>query len=113
MLELRKPFVDLGEMDKLKVMLNDNGISYDESEDLELGGLHLFVPSEEAYTGEHMDGNRGISVICNRCSYGGTKGLLEIFAPGLNEGVEGYLNAEETLSYIQDTLAGISRGSVG
>ena len=52
-----------------------------------------------------------LSVICHNGSYGHENGLIEIYAPGLNVGVEGYLTAEEAYEYIKDTLNGISRNS--
>ena len=102
--------VDLTQFQKLCFMLNDANIGYDTG--ARLGGMALTIPSEKAFSLKH-DGNRTISVICNSGSYGREQGLLEIYAPGLNEGVEGWLDADEAFSYIKDTLNGISRNSCG
>ena len=46
-------------------------------------------------------GGGGCTVICNRFSYGGEKGLLELFGCGLPEAV-GYLTAREAFKIIRD-----------
>ena len=75
-----------------------------------MGGLTMAVPSLKALeSGEKC----AASVICHNGSYGHEKGLIEIYAPGLNEGVEGYLTAEDAFEYIKDTLNGISKHSFG
>lgn len=102
--------VDLTQFQKLCFMLNDAAIDYEPY--AQMGGMGLAIPSCKAFSTEH-DGNRTISVICHSGSYGREQGLLEIYAPGLNEGVEGWLTAEEAFDYIKDTLAGKSRGSAG
>lgn len=102
--------VDLQQFSKLCFMLNDAKIHYETY--ARLGGMSLAIPDYKSFSTEH-DGNRTISVICNSGSYGGEKGLLEIYAPGLNDGVEGWLTAEEAFEYIKDTLNGISRESFG
>lgn len=75
------------------------------------GGKHIWIPNEDTYCAE-LD-ERRISVISFHGSYGGERGLLEIYAPGLNSGVEGYLDAKQAFDYIVDTRNGISRGSCG
>ena len=102
--------VDLTQFQKLCFMLNNKPIKYETK--AMMGGMGLCIPSCEAFSTEH-DGNRTISVICHSGSYGREQGLLEIYAPGLNDGVEGWLTAEEAFDYIKDTLAGKSRNSCG
>lgn len=102
--------VDLTEFNKLCEMLNKEGIDYQSKP--RLGGMSLAIPDYETFS-THHDGNLTVSVICFDGSYGSRDGLLEIYAPGLNEGVEGWLSAEEALDYIKDTLNGISRNSCG
>ena len=102
--------VDLTEFQKLCFMLNDAGIGYETK--ARLGGMGLAIPDMKSFSTEH-DGNRTISVICHSGSYGREKGLLEIYAPGLNDGVEGWLTAEDAFGYVKDTLEGKSRGSCG
>ena len=102
--------VDLTEFNKVCGLLDKEGINYQSKP--RCGGMGLAIPDYETFSTAY-DGNRTVSVICFDGSYGSQNGLLEIYAPGLNEGVEGYLNAEEALSYIKDTLNGISRNSCG
>ena len=102
--------VDLTQFQKLCFMLNDANIGYETK--ARAGGMSLAIPDYKSFSTDH-DGNRTVSVICFSGSYGGEQGLLEIYAPGLNEGVEGWLDADEAFSYIKDTLNGISRNSCG
>ncbi len=102
--------VDLKEFESLCEKLEQKGIEFETIE--RFGGKSLAIPSYDEFSTAH-DGNRTISVICHEVSYGSDDGLLEIYAPGLNEGVEGYLTADEAYDYIEDTLNGISRNSVG
>lgn len=102
--------VDLAQFQKLCFMLNDAKIEYETV--ARMGGMTLAIPSTKAFSLEH-DGNRTISVICHSGSYGREQGLLEIYAPGLNDGVEGWLTADEAFDYIKDTLNGVSRHSCG
>jgi len=97
------------EVPKLVSMLVAAQIPYEIQD--HLGGKHIWIPSKDVYCAEEDE--RRISVVSNNCTYGGENGLLEIYAPGLNEGVEGYLNAKEAFDYIVDTRNGISRGSCG
>ena len=97
------------EVPKLVGMLVAAQIPYEIDDDH--GGKHIWIPSSDVYdTGTD---ERRISVISFNGSYGGERGLLEIYAPGLNNGVEGYLNAKEAFDYIVDTRNGISRESYG
>lgn len=102
--------VDLTQFESLCDKLREKGIEFEAVS--RLGGKSLAIPSYAEYSMEH-DGNRTVSVICFDGSYGSDDGLLEIYAAGLNEGVEGYLTAEQAFEYIEDTLNGISRGSCG
>ena len=102
--------VDLQQFNKLCFMLNDAKIDYET--EARLGGMGLAIPDNKSFSTRH-DGNRTVSVVCHSGSYGREEGLLEIYAPGLNNGVEGWLTAEEAFEYIKDTLNGISRGSCG
>lgn len=97
------------EVPKLIGMLAAAQIPY-EVEDLH-GGKHICIPNNDVWSAGTDE--RRISVVSNNGSYGGERGLLEIYAPGLNSGVEGYLNAKEAFDYIIDTRNGISRGSCG
>ena len=101
--------VDLKEIESLCTMLVREGISFSVKE--RFGGSSLAIPSHKELSRE--PGNRTISVICFEGSYGSDDGLLEIYAAGLNKGVEGYLTAQEAFEYIKDTLNGISRHSDG
>ena len=100
--------VKLTELPELVKKLSEAGITFDACGNL--GGINFQIPSREAFNkGEKC----AISVACHNGSYGHEKGLFEVYAPQLNVGVEGWLNAEETFEYIQDTLKGILRGSIG
>ena len=100
--------VDLTEFNKLCKMLGKRGIEFEFKP--RFGGMRLAIPNYEAFSTEH-DGNRTVSVVCFDGSYGSENGLLEIYAPGLNEGVEGHLTADEAFEYIKDTLEGKTRNS--
>jgi len=101
--------VDLSvNFDKLVAMLVAEGIPFETGE--LHGGKDIKIPNREAWTNKE---DKAISVVCHPYSYGGDAGLLEIYVPSLNEGVEGFLDAEYTLEYIKDSLKGISRGSIG
>lgn len=102
--------VDLTEFNKLCKMLLKNDIKFEFKP--RLGGMSLAIPNYKTFSTEH-NGNRSISVICFDGSYGSENGLLEIYAPGLNEGVEGHLTADEAFEYIEDTLEGKTRNSCG
>ena len=102
--------VNLTEFNKLKDMLDKYGIKYETEP--RAGGRALAIPNYEAYSVKH-DGNRTVSVICFNGTYGFEQGLLEVYAAGLNDGVEGYLTAEQAYEYILDTLAGKTRNSIG
>ena len=102
--------VDLEEFESLCEMLAKEGIGFETKD--RCGGKSLAIPSYSEFSTDH-DGNRTVSVICFDGSYGCDDGLLEIYAPGLNDGVEGYLTAQEAFDYIRDTLNGISRHSDG
>lgn len=102
--------IDLTQFQKLCFMLNDAKIPYETR--ARLGGMQAAIPDIESYSVEH-DGNRTISVICFSGSYGAEQGLLEIYAAGLNDDVEGYLTADEAFEYIKDTLEGKTRNSCG
>ena len=102
--------VDLAEFQKLCFMLNDESIKYETK--AQLGGMGLAIPSFEAFSTVAYHRNRSIYIM-HSGSYGREQGLLEIYAPGLNQGVEGWLTAEEAFDYIKDTLAGKSRNSFG
>ena len=103
--------LDLSEFVELKHLLDEDGIEYEEQ--TRNGGMQLCIPDIESFSTVHNNENRSISVICTPYSYGGSLGLLEVYAPGLNTGVEGYLSASEMIEYVKDTLNGISRGSCG
>lgn len=100
--------VDLSEMIRLGQLLDDKGIPYDVRP--RFNGLQIVVPSIKAYMANEKC---SISAVCFDGSYGSANGLIEVYAPQLNAGVEGNLDADEALSYIEDTMAGISRGSCG
>ena len=97
------------EVSKLVNMLIAAQIPYEIQD--ECGGKHIWIPSADVYRAEQDE--RRISVVSFNGTYGGADGLLEIYAPGLNAGVEGYLNAKQAFDYIVDTRNGISRGSCG
>ena len=100
--------VDLTEFNRFRSKLDDEGIPYEVGERFD--GMQIYIPNASEFTIEH-NGSRVISIVCCSTSYGGANGLMEVYAPGLNEGVEGYLDADETYEYVKDTLNGISRGS--
>lgn len=100
--------VVLTELPKLLKLMNSKDIPYDIQG--HNGGVCIQIPSRQAFDACEKT---AMSVICHNGSYGHEQGKFEIYAPGLNEGVEGWLDAEEAFSYIQDTLNGISRGSNG
>ena len=100
--------IHLKEFPELLRRLCLEGITFDLTG--HFGGLCMTIPSREAFSkGEKT----ALSVICHNGSYGHEKGLIEIWAPGLNDGVEGWLTAEDAFEYIKDTLNGISRHSYG
>lgn len=102
--------VDLTEFNMLCKMLSKNDIKFEFKP--RLGGMSLAIPNYETFSTEH-DGNRTVSVACFDGTYGSENGLLEIYAPGLNKGVEGHLTADEAFEYINDTLEGKTRNSCG
>lgn len=97
------------EVPKLVSMLVAAQIPYEIQDDW--GGKHIWIPSKDVYCAEQDE--LRISVVSFNGTYGGERGLLEIYAPGLNNGVEGYLDAKQAFDYIVDTRNGISRGSYG
>lgn len=101
--------VNLSEFNKLVELVKAEGIPYETRS--RLGGMQMMIPTIDAYVNETDE--RRISIVLFNGCYGGENGLMKIFAPGLNKGVEGFLNAEQALDYIKDTRAGISRGSIG
>lgn len=107
--DIRFKKVDLKEFESLCTMLVREGIPFSVKE--RFGGRSLAIPSHKELS--NAPGSRTISVICFEGSYGSNDGLLEIYAAGLNKGVEGYLTAQEAFEYIKDTLNGISRHSDG
>lgn len=104
---LNVPSVDLTEFNKLVEMLKANDIPFEKEVFIDPGkrGAHLAIPDLKSWKDERL----GCSVICRYGSYGWEKGLLEIWAPGINDGVEGYLTTEGAYQYIVDTRNGIPR----
>ena len=71
----------MSEIDKLAAMLTERGISFEQRPIID--GEQILVPGEW-------------DAICNRYSYGGPEGLLEVMGdPVTNDHVEGWLTADE------------------
>ena len=97
------------EVSKLMDLLRKNEVPFDIRNVSD--GVQIVIPGREAWDFETDE--RRISVVSFTGTYGFERGLLEIYAPGLNSGVEGFLDAEKAYEYIADTRNGISRGSTG
>ena len=90
--------IDLSEMRKLQRMLDEANISYDIRK--------IFSGEQIEYFGHNDRTKKGrvCSIICHEYSYGSDIELLEIMGFALtdsDDGVEGYLTAEEVFDRIK------------
>ena len=84
------------EMNKLIKLLVANNIPFEvvPRYDLNQSYIQIMSPSEN---------NRKIDAICNSCTYGGSKGLIEIYDT-ISDNIKGWLSAEEAFKEFKNVL---------
>lgn len=93
----------MSEMERLHELLDGCGIGHEFSpmvmpDDVKMDlGSQILVPDLE-----HFRKGKGYSVISHQYSYGGDKGLLELWRMGTD--ARGWLSAEEALKVIREGL---------
>ena len=88
--------VDTSELQKLKDMLEANGMECEWDEDPALGGASICIPSRDAFAMR-----AGFSVIQIYGSEGADCGLLEMWGHGMKN-PEGFLSAEDVLRKLEE-----------
>ena len=100
---MSKEKIDLTELDKLEMMLQDAGIEY-EREDSSNGRTGFLWEFHQLRDPERTFENKWIwDVVCNTGSYGCELGLLELWGKDMNH-PEGWLMAEECFARIKEIL---------